>query len=221
MITFAIDDGECTVPDWVEDIHSFRKWAHSGDFPEQGRIWWLQGQVWVDMAMEQIFSHVQVKTEFTTVLGSLTKTEDLGLFLTDGVFLSNFDADIAGVPDSLFLSNRTISEGAVRFVEGSRGGFTELQGSPDMVLEIISRSSVNKDTNVLRQAYWSAGVSEYWLVDARKTPLVFDILRRTPRGFQAVRKHDGWLKSAVFGKSFKLTQRISVRKFAECTLEIR
>ncbi len=221
MITFAIDDREWTVPDQVKDIHSFRHWAHSKDFPEQARIWWLQGRVWVDMAMEQIFSHVQVKTEVTTILGALVKNGDLGLFLTDGVFLSNFEADIAGEPDSLFLSNRTIDEELVRFIEGKTGGFTELQGSPDMVLEIISRSSVNKDTNVLRRAYWTAGVQEYWLVDARKDPIVFEILRRGPRGFQAARKQDGWLKSSVFGKSFRLTQKMSVRKLPECSLDVR
>jgi Uma2 family endonuclease len=92
--------------------------------------------------------------------------------------------------------------------------------SPDMVLEII-RSSVNKDTNILRRAYWTAGVQEYWLVDARKDPLVFDILRRAPRGFQAVRKQEGWLKSTVFSRSFRLTQKLSVRKLLECSLEVR
>jgi Uma2 family endonuclease len=59
---------------------------------------------------------------------------------------------------------------------------------------------------VLRQAYWEADVREYWLVDARKEPLKFEILRNTSRGYAASRKQDGWVRSAVFGKSFKLTQ---------------
>jgi Uma2 family endonuclease len=221
MVTFMLDDRECTVPDSVIDIRSFRDWAHSDDFPEHGRIWWLQGRVWVDLSMEQVFSHVQVKTEFTAVLASLVKHRDLGLFLTDGVLLSNFAADISGEPDSLFISNRSVQEGAVRFLEGREEGYTELQGSPDMVLEIVSRSSIQKDTVILRHAYWTAGVREYWLVDARRSPLTFDLLRRTARGFQAVRKQDGWVKSAVFGHSFRLVRRANIRKLPEYSLEVR
>jgi Uma2 family endonuclease len=57
---------------------------------------------------------------------------------------------------------------------------------------------------VLRALYWKAGVPEYWLVDARKTPLKFDILRWTERGYTATRQKEGWLRSKVFARSFKL-----------------
>jgi Uma2 family endonuclease len=75
-----------------------------------------------------------------------------------------------------------------------------------MVLEVLSRSSVRKDRVILRQAYWEAEVREYWLVDARDAPVQFDVLRHTAKGYTASRKADGWIKSAVFGKSFRLTQ---------------
>ena len=58
-------------------------------------------------------------------------------------------------------------------------------GEPDMVLEVVSDSSVHKDTVVLRQGYWQAGIREYWLVDARREPVYFDILRRTTKGYAA------------------------------------
>jgi Uma2 family endonuclease len=73
-----------------------------------------------------------------------------------------------------------------------------------MVLEVVSRHSVRKDTKILRNLYWRAGIPEYWLVDARKTPLQFDILRWTERGYSASRRREGWLKSKVFGRSFLL-----------------
>jgi Uma2 family endonuclease len=73
-----------------------------------------------------------------------------------------------------------------------------------MVMEIVSKSSEHKDFIVLRQAYWDAGIREYWLVDARKE-LRFDILRHTARGYVATPKKNGWVKSAVFSKSFRLT----------------
>jgi Uma2 family endonuclease len=90
-----------------------------------------------------------------------------------------------------------------------------------MVLEVVSDSSVQKDEELLRRAYWEAGVREYWLVDARKTPIRFDILRHGPRGYAAARKQDGWLKSAVFGKSFRLTQAENDLGHPEFTLGLR
>jgi Uma2 family endonuclease len=90
-----------------------------------------------------------------------------------------------------------------------------------MVLEVISNGSVRKDTVILRQAYWEAGVQEYWLVDARKQPLTFDILRHTAKGYVATRKQGGWLRSPVFGKSFRLTQGTDFLGQPSFTLEVR
>lgn len=90
-----------------------------------------------------------------------------------------------------------------------------------MVLEDVSDSSVQKDTVILRKAYWQASIREYWLVDARQEPIHFDIFRRAAKGYAATRKKDGWLKSAVFGKSFQLTQRVDALGHPEYTLAVR
>jgi Uma2 family endonuclease len=221
MPTIVTEVSEVTIPTWVNSLEAFRRWTDQPDFPEKGRIWWLRGQVWVDMSSEQVFTHNLVKTEYTVVLGGLVKAEKLGSYHTDGLLLSNFAADISGNPDGSFFSNATWSSDRIRLIEGSSGGYTEIQGSPDMVLEVLSNSSVRKDKEVLRQAYWEAEVQEYWLVDARRQPLQFDILRYTARGFVASRKQDGWIKSAVFGKSFRLVQGTSVHGHPEYTLEVR
>jgi Uma2 family endonuclease len=221
MVTFIHEDEKVSVPGWVVDLDSFRRWTDDDDFPQTGRIWWLRGEVWVDMSKEQIFSHILVKTKMTTVLGALAETEQLGLFLADGLLLSNYEADISGNPDATFISTAGMEAGAVRLIEGKKGGYVELQGSPDMVLEVVSDSSKHKDQVVLRQAYWEAGVREYWLVNALTDPLRFDILRHTPRGDVAARKQDGWVRSAVFGKSFRLVQRASAFKHPDYLLEVR
>jgi Uma2 family endonuclease len=96
-----------------------------------------------------------------------------------------------------------------------------LEGSPDMVLEVVSDSSVRKDTEQLRRDYWTAGIREYWLVDARPEPLVFDILRHTPKGYRTTPKKEGWIKSAVFAKAFRLTCRTNALGHPEYTLEVR
>jgi Uma2 family endonuclease len=86
-------------------------------------------------------------------------------------------------------------------------GHVEIEGTPDMVLEVVSTRSVRKDTKVLRGLYAKAGIPEYWLVDARKDPPQFDVLHWTGRGYTATRRKQGWLKSKVFGRSFLLESR--------------
>src|SRR5216683_400891 len=100
MTTFVYESAEVHVPDWVVDLESFRRWADADDFPETGKTWYLKGEVWVDMSKEQIFTHLQVKTEFTVVLGGLVKESQIGLFLADGLLFSNVEADISGNPDA-------------------------------------------------------------------------------------------------------------------------
>lgn len=219
MVT--VIDGKISVPCWVVDLESFRRWTDCDDFPEQGRVWWLCGEVWADMSKEQIFTHLVVKNEYSFTLTGLAKTGKLGLFIPDGLLFSNFAGDICGNPDGTFLSNDTLRSDRIRLIEGAKSGYTELQGSPDMLLEVLSDSSVQKDYVTLRQAYWDAGVREYWLVDARKNPPTFDILCHTSRGFATRRKKDGWLKSDVFGKSFRLTQSTNALGHPEYALEVR
>lgn len=213
-------DNCVTIPLWVVDLDSFRRWADSEDFPEKGRFDYIQGKVWIDMSKEQIFTHAVVKNEFNIVLGLLAKTDQRGLYLPDGVLLSNVDVDFAVKPDALFVSNDALRD-RVRLLEGKGEGYVELEGSPDMVLEVVSDSSVRKDTKQLRRDYWQAGIREYWLVDARSDPLVFDILRHTPKGYRTTPKKDGWIKSAVFGKSFQLTRRTNALGHPQYTLETR
>jgi Uma2 family endonuclease len=223
MVTLIHDGGSVSVPEWVVDIDSFRRWSDSKTFPQKGYTWFLKGEVWVDRSKEQIFSHVQVKTEVTIVLGGLVKAQKLGLFLTDGLLFSNVDADISGNPDATFISQETLQSDRVRLIEGVDGGYVELEGSPDMVLEIVSDSSAKKDRITLRKAYWESNIPEYWIIDARKSPASLEILRSGSKGYSVSRKQDGWMKSNVFGRHFQLSEsqnRLGHREFALMMKEI-
>lgn len=220
-VTVVADKNVVHIPAWVADLASFRRWVYSDEFPEEGRICYLKGEVWVDMSKEQVFSHNQVKTEFFGVLGPLMKSAKLGRFFADGLRLTNEATDLSCVPDGVVIFNESWQQGRVRLVEGSEEGFVEVEGTPDVVLEIVSPSSQEKDYTTLRLRYWESGIPEYWLVDVRGERLEFDILRHGPKGFVAVRKQTGWIKSKVFGKSFRLVRETDFRGHPEFTLEVR
>jgi Uma2 family endonuclease len=203
MSTIVILD-QVRIPSWVNDLESFRRWSRTDDYPERGCLSFLDGEIWVDMSMEQLFVHNRVKSPFTIVLGGLVEREELGYYFSDRAPLINEDAKLSTEPDGMFCSFRVIEEKRVSLVEGLEEGIVEVEGAPDMVLEVVSRYSVSKDTKVLRRLYWRSGVPEYWLVDARKPQLQFDILSWTERGYSAARRRQGWLKSKIFGRCFLL-----------------
>ena len=64
MATIVAETCQFSLPGWVTDIDAFRRWVDAPDFPEEGNIWWLRGEVWADMSREQIFTHLAVKNEF-------------------------------------------------------------------------------------------------------------------------------------------------------------
>jgi Uma2 family endonuclease len=221
MNTFALDGEFVHIPGWVEDLASFRRWFQSDEFPEIGRICYLNGEVWVDMSKEQIFSHNQVKNEYAFVLTGLAKASRRGRFFPDGVLLTHEEADLSSQPDGTFISYESLETGRVRLVEGVQEGYVEIDGTPDMVLEVVSTSSMEKDTITQLDLYWRAGIREYWLVDVRGERLEFDIWRHTPTGYVPIRKQRGWVKSTVFGKSFRLTRQNDERGDPEYTLAVR
>src|SRR5438094_5918655 len=160
MSTVFIEE-KVRVPDWVEDLTSFRQWAHSPEYPERGKISYLKDEVWVDISKEQLFSHNQVKGEISSVLAAFVKKNRLGIFFPDGVLLSDVATDFATGPDAIFVSKASLQADRVTMIDGAEGGYVELQGVPAMVLEVVSPSSVQKDTEVLSDVYWELGDEEF------------------------------------------------------------
>jgi Uma2 family endonuclease len=200
--------GECvSIPAEVVDLVSFCRWATSDQYPERGQFSYLRGAIWVDLTMETVYRHNQVREAIGRILGQLIFDSKMGRFLPDGVLLRNSVADLATEPDGMFVSYKALRSGRVRRIEREEPDFLELEGSPEMVLEVVSKTSVRKDTEELRELYWRAGILEYWLVDARAVKPRFDILHHGRKGYTATRKQAaGWRRSNVFGHSFQLTQ---------------
>jgi hypothetical protein len=95
MSTVVLYEDAVHIPDGINTLAAFRRWFRADDFPEAGRVCFLQGQPWVDMSKEQIFTHNQVKQEFNLVIGGLAKSERLGRYFPDGLLVTNDAANLA------------------------------------------------------------------------------------------------------------------------------
>ncbi|HLW66564.1 MAG TPA: Uma2 family endonuclease [Gemmataceae bacterium] len=222
VIVQDVEIGEVRIPDGITNIQAFRRWATSNKFPERGRFSFLCGTLHVDLSMEELFTHALVKAEITIVQGQIIKTDQSGYYFPDGSLLSNPKVSLSTEPDAMFVSYEAIRTGRIRFTKGKQKGCMEVVGSPDMVVEIVSESSVTKDYEILRELYWKAKIPEYWLIDARERNVLFEILRHGQHGYVSTRRQpSGWLASPVFGRSFRLKHRTDRLGNPEFTLEVR
>jgi Uma2 family endonuclease len=189
-------------------LGGFRSWLYSSDFPEHGRVTFVNGRLIIEMSPERIDSHVKVKGEIYRVIIGIVKDLNLGEFYADGARITKEEADVSNEPDASFASWETLSSGRLTPPQDrpQDGNHIEMVGAPDWVCEILSDSSIDKDTRQLMQAYHKAGVREYWLIDARGKNIKFKILIWEPEKFNQVEPRDGWHASLVFGREFQLTR---------------
>lgn len=219
---FAAGSDQVDLPAWVKDFESFRRWMHSTAFPDEGKICFINGQVWVDPLMGEHLSHNRLRTEIARVLANLMIATRFGEFISEGMRYSHLESGLATEPDGMIISKDARRTGRVRFVGGEKGLHTEAVGSPEVVIEIVSESSEVKDTEWTMSAYFDAEVDEYWVFDARdEDDLRFDIFKRGKKEFVAVKKSGGWVKSAVLNTSFRLTQTEDEEGEPEFRLETR
>lgn len=197
-----------TIPGWINNLESYRRWAESDSYPQSGWVSYLNGIIWVDDSREEFITHNQVRYAFYGVFGFFLRRHAIGCFVPSGMFFANEHANLATEPDGLLYLWSTMREGRLRLVPGIGGGYTQLQGTPDAVLQVVSDNSVNKDVVMLRNLYWKAQIPEYWLVDARKEPVQFDILRHTSDGYQPTPNDDGWVRSEVLGRSCRIERKL-------------
>ena len=209
------------IPDGIDDLASFREWVHNTDLPEKLPIHFLSGHVWVDYEMEEFFSHNRVKNAVHTALTVFVEANNFGVLIPDGMRYTSLDAEASTEPGATFISTATIAAERVEFTAGPKGEATELLGTPDLVIEIVSRTSTDKDTDWLKDTYFAAGIAEYWLIDARdRDAIEFDIFTRGKKAYRATKPSGGWVKSAVFGKEFRL-RVVEEYGLADCVLDIR
>lgn len=107
--------------------------------------------------------HQRVSMNLTLILGPFVRTMKLG--------------DLYYAPFDVVLSDTNIVQPDILFISAARCGvITErnVQGSPDLVVEILSASQPGRDEITKRRLYTEFDVAEYWIVDpGRRTVRVF------------------------------------------------
>jgi Uma2 family endonuclease len=98
--------------------------------------------------------HQRAVTRLTRYLSAFAEENDLGeVFVAPfDVILSRFDVV---EPDLLYVS------------KGRRSVLTEenVQGAPDLVVEVLSSSTADTDRTIKLKVYARYGVEEYWIID--------------------------------------------------------
>ncbi len=86
----------------------------------------------------------------------------------------------------------------IMFVDKSRlGSFHNayFEGPPDMILEIVSPESAERDWTDKFDAYRKAGVQEYWIIDPEQRRAAVFVLGDGQ--YRPLDEKDGWLESTV------------------------
>jgi Uma2 family endonuclease len=211
------------IPADAHTLAGFRAWVKSDEVPEKLPVTFLRGEVYLDLTPEELQTHNAVRGELYRVLMTLNHDHQGGEFYGAGVLMSNEPAQLAHNPDGIFLSWEALDSGRVWLspCEGHPGQYDEIEGTPDWVLEVVSDCSLARDTQQLRRAYHEAGVPEYWLIDARGKDICFQILHRRKKDYATARNCEGWQRSRVFDRSFRLERRRDQLGLWEYTLHVQ
>lgn len=203
-----IEGDRVSVPATSLRHSGFRDWVKSSEFPEGVRATYASGQVFVEMSPEATETHNKVKTAITADLVQLVRADRLGEAYSDGTLFTNVGAAVSTEPDFLFASWEAFEAGRLRLIEKANRGddYIELEGTPDLIVEIVSDSAERKDLVTLREHYHAAGVPEYWIIDARGDTVRFQVLSRTNENYVAVAEAAQPQPSRVLRRTFRIAR---------------
>jgi len=120
--------------------------------PEDKRYEILDGELYVAAAPNT--GHQRVSRKLAGALNQHIDERGLG--------------EIFNAPYDVILSEENVVQPDILFVRKERIGLIgemNLQGAPDIVIEILSEGTRRKDMEVKRKIYAGFGVPEYWIVD--------------------------------------------------------
>lgn len=200
------------VPAVVFDFEKFFDWVHSDEIPENIRVCYIDGHIEVEISPEEIETHNKLRGAIYAALWHWNSQRQSGEMLEHGALLIHPETKLSAEPDAMFCSWAATGSGRVRYAERVEGSnrFVEVVGSPDLVVEVVSRSSVRKDGVLLREQYFQAGIQEYWHIDGRGETVNFQLLVRGEQAFEPVAADtEGYRRSSVLAGAFLLTRSLN------------
>ena len=93
-------------------------------------------------------------------------------------------------PIDVVLSNEDVVQPDVPFIARDRLGIVEkkcIRGAPDLVIEILSPSTTDRDRVIKRKLYDKFGAREFWIVDPEAKSV--EVVVRRGEGFPTDRVH--------------------------------
>ena len=109
-------------------------------------------------------------------------------------------------PFDVILDDRNVVQPDVIFVSKGRQEILKERGvfgAPDLVVEVISPSSLSRDRNRKRKLYARFGIREFWIVDRRNESIEVFVLRQGEYELHSFAAEKGLVKSSVL-KGFSL-----------------
>jgi len=162
------------------------------------RAEWVDGEVIImDSANEE---HDQVHGSVRSGMGALAQDHDLGRVLGDNFQIRLPTQKSRRVPDVLFVTKNRL-----HIVK-----HTVCDGAPDLVLEIVSPDSTDRDLRDKFREYEKAGVREYWIINPlAKTIRAYEL--GGGKTYKEIAESDGKLASKVM-KGFFLRRAWILRE---------
>jgi Uma2 family endonuclease len=120
--------------------------------PDDERYELLDGELIMAPSPREV--HQIISLNLSSLLHQFVRQQNLGRVFTAPYDVKLTDTDLVQ-PDILFVSN---ARSSIRTPNN-------IQGAPDLVVEILSPSTTKRDWNYKRALYARHGVTEYWLVD--------------------------------------------------------
>jgi Uma2 family endonuclease len=162
----------------------FVDWCDSDTWAE-----WVDGKVIVISPVN--LDHAYLFTFLLRLLAAFVEEHDLGTVLSEPFQVRFGTLRRRRSPDIIFVSTQRMANLKRR----------ELEGAPDLIIEVVSPESQSRDRREKFGEYQSAGVREYWIVDPLSTSIEAYALGKNKK-FALIEPHDDAIHSKVLPRFY-------------------
>jgi Uma2 family endonuclease len=158
--------------------------------PDDKRYELIEGELY--LTPSPITNHQRISRKIEFMLEKFVTENDRGEIF-DAPYDVYFDDENVVQPDILFISKERLN------IIGEKN----LQGAPDLVIEILSENSAYRDIIQKKKLYAKYGVKEYWIVVPGEKTIDIHILKDKTYQIYKTLGEDDTLESQIL-KGFKM-----------------